>query len=70
MDINSYYFSLFSYSISSSLYGRKNKAMMAMHVAEIRRIAGMGLSNSAANELVTVTVLAMKLQIPMAVARL
>ena len=44
--------------------------MMAMHVAEIRRIAGMGLSNSAANELVTVTVLAMKLQIPMAVARL
>jgi len=45
-------------------------ATKAIAVPEMRRAAGHGLSISAANELQIVTVLAMKLQIPIAVALL
>jgi len=63
-------FSFFANSISDEYEGKKKVFMKLMTVNDIKIIPGIGLSNSATREEVIVTPLAMKLQIPIAVARL
>jgi hypothetical protein len=61
-------FSLLPNSISDEYDGKKKVFIKLMTVIDINIIAGIGLSNSATREEPTVTPLAIKLQIPIAVA--
>lgn len=58
----------FSNSISSVLLGKKKAAMKANPLIDSKQMAGTGLYSSAINGEKIVRVLAMKLQIPVAVA--